>query len=199
MLESEIKHMQHSQVWPTKLASPRANYSAWILAIQPRLQEWCDTVPQPTKAHPSSIFAQAAYWDYIYHNAILLLYRPNNPNPNTYSRRTHRMDKSPDLPRGISRCVWHELDHYHHVSEAELSVARAMDTNAVAYSDTSTDEQKKDWFLRLNPNGRQSPSLSLHRELTMIRSHSCNHGQYPVACVSRYGDFCTTPLPLQYV
>jgi hypothetical protein len=78
------------------------------------------------------------------------------------------------------------LDHYHHVSEAELSVARPMNTNAVAHSDTSTDEQKKDWFLRLNPNGMTNllHSLSLHRELTLIRSHSCNQGQYPVACVS---------------
>jgi hypothetical protein len=45
------------------------------------------------------------------------------------------------------------MDHYYYVSQAELSVGRAMETNAVAHSDTSTDEQKKDWFLRLNPNG----------------------------------------------
>jgi hypothetical protein len=78
MLESEIKHVQHSQVWTPKLASPRISYSAWILDIQPRLQEWYDTIPQSGKAHPSSIFAQQAYWDSIYHNAILLLYRPNS-------------------------------------------------------------------------------------------------------------------------
>jgi Fungal specific transcription factor domain len=78
MLESEIKHVQHSQSWTPKLASPRTNYSAWILDIQPRLQEWYDTVPQIGKAHPSSIFAQQAYWDSMYHNAILLLYRPNS-------------------------------------------------------------------------------------------------------------------------
>lgn len=78
MLESEIKHVQVSQACTPKLANPRINYSAWLLDIQPRLQEWYDTVPQPTKAHPSSIFAQEAYWDSIYHNAILLLYRPNS-------------------------------------------------------------------------------------------------------------------------
>jgi len=78
MLESEIKHVQHSQVWTPKLASPRTNYSAWLLDFEPRLQEWYDTVPQPNKAHPSSIFAQEAYWDSIYHNAVLLLYRPNS-------------------------------------------------------------------------------------------------------------------------
>jgi hypothetical protein len=78
MLESEIKHVQHSQVWAPKLASPRTDYSAWLLDIQPRLQEWYDTVPQPGRAHSSSIFAQQAYWDSIYHNAILLLHRPNS-------------------------------------------------------------------------------------------------------------------------
>ena len=25
------------------------------------------------------------------------------------------------------------------------------------YSDTSTNEQKRDWFLRLNPNGKSTP------------------------------------------
>jgi hypothetical protein len=78
MLESEIKHVQHNQVWTQKLASPRIDYSAWILDIQPRLQEWYDTIPQTSKAHPSSIFAQSAYWESIYNNAILLLYRPNS-------------------------------------------------------------------------------------------------------------------------
>jgi hypothetical protein len=78
MLESEIKHVQHNQVWTPKLASPRTNYSAWILDIQPRLQEWYDTIPPSSKAHPSSIFAQKAFWDSIYNNALLLLYRPNS-------------------------------------------------------------------------------------------------------------------------
>ncbi|KAJ5648778.1 c6 transcription factor protein [Penicillium lividum] len=77
-LESEIRHVLHSHQWPLKLAYPRVNYSAWLQDIQPRLQEWYNTVPQPTKAHPSSIFACQAYWDGVYNNAILLLYRPNS-------------------------------------------------------------------------------------------------------------------------
>jgi glutathione S-transferase len=32
-------------------------------------------------------------------------------------------------------------------------VSRANSTNDVVASDISTNEQKKDWFLRLNPNG----------------------------------------------
>ncbi|KAL2833850.1 fungal-specific transcription factor domain-containing protein [Aspergillus cavernicola] len=84
-LESEIKHVQHSQSWTPKIAYPRPNYSAWVKDIQPRLQEWYTTIPQPSKAHPSSIFASQAYWDTIYYNAILLLYRPNSiiPHPST--------------------------------------------------------------------------------------------------------------------
>lgn len=76
-LESEIKHVQHSQVWALKVAYPRPSWAVWLLDIQPRLQEWYATIPEPTKAHPSSIFAFQAYWEVIYHNAILMLYRPN--------------------------------------------------------------------------------------------------------------------------
>ena len=76
-LGSEIKHVQHSQAWALKIAYPRTNYSAWVQDIQPRLQKWYTAIPQPSKAHPSSIFACQAYWDAIYSNSILLLYRPN--------------------------------------------------------------------------------------------------------------------------
>jgi hypothetical protein len=76
-LESEIKHVQHSQLWATKIAYPRANYPVWVQDIQPRLEEWYATIPPTNRAHPSSIFANQAYWDYIYNNALLLLYRPN--------------------------------------------------------------------------------------------------------------------------
>jgi hypothetical protein len=76
-LESEIKHVQHSQVWSLKVAYPRPSWTAWLLDIQPRLQEWYATIPEPTKAHPSSIFAFQAYWEVIYNNAILMLHRPN--------------------------------------------------------------------------------------------------------------------------
>jgi hypothetical protein len=75
-LESEIKHVQHSQVWALKLAYPRPNRTAWLQDIQPRLQEWYDTIPDPGKAHPSSIFAFKEYWEVVYYNAILLLHRP---------------------------------------------------------------------------------------------------------------------------
>jgi hypothetical protein len=77
-LESEIRHVLHSHQWPLKLAYPRVNYSAWIQDIRPRLEEWYNTVPQPSKAHPSSIFSCQCYWDGIYNNTILLLYRPNS-------------------------------------------------------------------------------------------------------------------------
>ncbi|KAF7165743.1 hypothetical protein CNMCM6106_001819 [Aspergillus hiratsukae] len=77
-LESEIKHVQHSQTWAPKIAYPRANYAAWVQDIKPRLEEWYATIPPTNRAHPSSIFAHQAYWDYIYNNALLLLYRPNS-------------------------------------------------------------------------------------------------------------------------
>ncbi|KIW77453.1 hypothetical protein Z517_09899 [Fonsecaea pedrosoi CBS 271.37] len=74
-LESEIKHVQHSQVWTLRPAYPRPNWASWLQDILPRLQEWNTTIPEPGKAHPSSIFASQAYWDVTYNNAILLLYR----------------------------------------------------------------------------------------------------------------------------
>ena len=77
-LESEIKHVQHSQTWAVKIANPKPNFAMWVEDIQPRLQEWYSTIPNPSKAHPSSIFANQAYWDSIYNNSILLLYRPNS-------------------------------------------------------------------------------------------------------------------------
>jgi hypothetical protein len=76
-LESEIKHMQHIQSWVLKAAYLRSDYSAWVQDIHSRLLEWHAAIPQPSKAHPSSIFASQAYWDAIYNNSILLLYRPN--------------------------------------------------------------------------------------------------------------------------
>ncbi|KAF2109673.1 fungal-specific transcription factor domain-containing protein [Lophiotrema nucula] len=76
-LESEIKHVQNSRTWPLKIAYPKPNFASWVQDIQPRLREWRGTIPNPSKAHPSSIFANQAYWDAIYNNSILLLYRPN--------------------------------------------------------------------------------------------------------------------------
>jgi hypothetical protein len=76
-LESEIKHVQHSQTWGLKIAYPKPNFAMWLQDIQPRLQEWYSTIPDTGRAHPSSIFANQAYWDTIYNNSTLLLYRPN--------------------------------------------------------------------------------------------------------------------------
>ncbi|KAL2865223.1 fungal specific transcription factor domain-containing protein [Aspergillus lucknowensis] len=76
-LASEIKHVQHSQVWALKIAYPRADYNLWVQDIQPRLEEWYATIPPMNKAHQASIFASQAYWDYVYNNTLLLLYRPN--------------------------------------------------------------------------------------------------------------------------
>jgi len=77
-LESEIKHVQHSQTWSLKIAYPKPNFAMLVQDIQPRLQEWYSTIPDTGRAHPSSIFANQAYWDTIYNNSILLLYRPNS-------------------------------------------------------------------------------------------------------------------------
>ena len=77
-LESEIKHVQQSQLWPSRMAYPRPNYKLWAKDIQPRLQEWHDTIPNVAAVHPSTIFARVAYWDAMYNNAILLLYRPSS-------------------------------------------------------------------------------------------------------------------------
>lgn len=87
-LESEIKHVQHSQTWASKPGYPRANYAVWLQDIQPRLEEWYATIPQTNRTHPSSIFAYQAYWDYIYNNAILLLHRPNSIGQPTASEST---------------------------------------------------------------------------------------------------------------
>ncbi|KAF6844886.1 flavin-binding monooxygenase, partial [Colletotrichum musicola] len=46
-----------------------------------RLQAWRDSIPRPREAHPSSIFGSQAYWDAIYSEALLLLYRPNSVQP----------------------------------------------------------------------------------------------------------------------
>ncbi|KAH7360811.1 fungal-specific transcription factor domain-containing protein [Rhexocercosporidium sp. MPI-PUGE-AT-0058] len=77
-LESEIKHVHHSLSWATKKAYPKPNYTTWLLDIQPRLQQWYATIPERSRAHPSSIFANQDYWDAIYNNAIILLHRPKS-------------------------------------------------------------------------------------------------------------------------
>jgi hypothetical protein len=80
-LESEIRHVQHSQAWNFKLAYPRPSWDTWLQDMQPRMQEWYATIPDPSKAHPQSIFAFQSYWDVIYYNTVLSLYRPHSNAP----------------------------------------------------------------------------------------------------------------------
>lgn len=68
--------------------------------------------------------------------------------------------ESPDLPWRTSYNIWHRMDHNSDVSITKLILACWLagfdwyDTNVSAlHSDTSTNEQKKGWFLSLNPNG----------------------------------------------
>lgn len=86
-LESEIKNAVHHCHTSSAKSTPvsaaptdflRPNWTAWWQNIQPRMQEWFDTIPDPRKAHPASIFASEAYWDVIYHNASLQLHRPTS-------------------------------------------------------------------------------------------------------------------------
>jgi hypothetical protein len=77
-LESEIVHVQHSQTWSFKIAHPRPNWNSWLQDVKPRLQEWYATIPEPSRAHPQSIFAFESYWQVVYNNTILLLCRPNS-------------------------------------------------------------------------------------------------------------------------
>jgi hypothetical protein len=76
LLESEIRQVQQNQSCTSKLAHPKVNYALWIRDIQPRLQEWYDTLPATNKFHPASVFALEAYWNSIYNNALLLLHQP---------------------------------------------------------------------------------------------------------------------------
>lgn len=76
-LESEIKNVLYSHFRGSSLAYPRVDYDAWIGNIQRRLREWYTLIPRPSEAHPSSVFDSQAYWDAIYNNVLLLLYRPN--------------------------------------------------------------------------------------------------------------------------
>ncbi|KAH6643706.1 hypothetical protein C7974DRAFT_382059 [Boeremia exigua] len=80
-LESEARHVQNSQAWTFRLSSPRPSWDMWLQDMQPRMQEWYATIPDPGKAHTQSIFASQSYWNVIYYNAILALYRPHSNTP----------------------------------------------------------------------------------------------------------------------
>ncbi|KAK3646461.1 hypothetical protein LTR56_008559 [Elasticomyces elasticus] len=77
-LESEIKHVLHSQTWEINIAYPRVDYLTWLLDIEPRLQRWLDAIPHLSQVHPQSIFAYQAYWDMVYSKATLLIHRPHS-------------------------------------------------------------------------------------------------------------------------
>ncbi|KAF9882165.1 Zn(2)-C6 fungal-type DNA-binding domain [Colletotrichum karsti] len=80
-LQSEIKHVLYSQFLGSPLAYPRTDYALWIVDVRGRLQLWYNAIPPLREAHPSSIFSSQAYWDAIYHDTLLLLYRPNPVQP----------------------------------------------------------------------------------------------------------------------
>lgn len=75
-LESEIQLVRSNQTHPPSIVRPKIDYTAWLADVEPRLREWHDTVPPTNKAHSSSVFALQAFWDSMYNNARLLLYRP---------------------------------------------------------------------------------------------------------------------------
>lgn len=54
------------------------------------------------------------------------------------------------------------MDHYSDVGETISLAGGALYIDAAAYSNTSTNEQKKDWFLSLNPNGDYPFFLELY-------------------------------------
>lgn len=70
------------------------------------------------------------------------------------NREYPQWPESTDIPRGISRCIWYNMDNHSYVSWMNFLAGRAINTKYRHCSDTATNEQKKDWFLRLNPNGK---------------------------------------------
>lgn len=75
--ESEIKQVLYNNSRNPTIAWPKPDYPLWMRDIQCRLQDWYASIPPPSNAHPSSIFASQAYWDAIYNNTLLFLHRPN--------------------------------------------------------------------------------------------------------------------------
>ncbi|KPI40441.1 Positive regulator of purine utilization [Cyphellophora attinorum] len=119
-LESEIIHVQHSQTWSFKLAHPRPNWNAWLQDVKPRLQEWYATIPEPSKAHPQSIFAFKSHWQVLYNNTILLLSRPNltlsfqaaDQLLSSFDAATRVIDGLKDLQReGRVEMLWKSVHH----------------------------------------------------------------------------------------
>lgn len=88
-LESEIKHVLYGHLLQASPAYPKPNYRVWLPDIQSRLVNWCTTLPHPGDADPASIFASQEYWDAIYNNALLFLYRPNSLAPRPTADAIH--------------------------------------------------------------------------------------------------------------
>ncbi|SPO06472.1 related to purine utilization positive regulator [Cephalotrichum gorgonifer] len=88
-MESEIKHVLYSQFRGSSLAYPRANYALWIVDIRARLQEWYNEEQQSRDSFTPSVFSSQAYWDAVYNNALLLLYRPNPISPQPSQEALH--------------------------------------------------------------------------------------------------------------
>ena len=75
--------------------------------------------------------------------------------------------KGPDHAGGIERGLWDQVDDEFHVCDGTEAVVYFRPRSFFAeyldsLSNIMTNEQKKDWFLRLNPNGiKPSPPLPL--------------------------------------
>lgn len=84
-LESEIKHVLYGHLLYASPAYPKPDYLIWLPDITSRLNDWHTALPYPGEADPASIFASQEYWDAVYNNALLFLYRPNSlaPHPTT--------------------------------------------------------------------------------------------------------------------
>lgn len=80
-LESEIKHVLYGDFRLSSLAYPKPDYGAWIGDIEVRLDNWHAAIPSTSEAHPSSVFASRAFWDAIFDNTLLFLYRPSPITP----------------------------------------------------------------------------------------------------------------------
>jgi hypothetical protein len=88
-MESEIKHVLYGDFRLSSIAYPKPDYRTWICDIETRLENWYATNPPPNEAHPSSVFANQAFWNAIYNNTLLFLYRPSPIAPSPSSKAMH--------------------------------------------------------------------------------------------------------------
>lgn len=64
--------------------------------------------------------------------------------------------KAPDHAGRIARGLWNEVDDDFRVNPTLIFLPPARSLLNIPLSNISTNEQKKDWFLRLNPNGKKN-------------------------------------------